>query len=131
MAPSVSAFPEEMTLLQTIVGSKETAAAAILAAIGPDMSRFRTAKHLASWAGLCPGKRESAGKRKGGQTTKGDVWLRGVLGEGAGAAIRKKGTSFGAQYHRLVRRLGKRKALVAVAHALLVVIYCVLRDRVP
>ncbi len=131
IARSVLPFAEEMTLLQTIAGIKQTAAAAILAEIGADMSRFPDAKHLASWAGVCPGNRTSAGKRKGSQTTDGDVWLRGILGEVAWAAIHTKGTSFQAQYHRLVRRLGKLKALVAVMHSLLTVIYCVLRDRVP
>ena len=131
IAQSVLPFAEEMTLLQTIAGIKQTAAATILAEIGADMSRFPDAKHVASWAGVCPGNRTSAGKSKGSATTNGDVWLRGILGEVAWAAIHTNGTSFQAQYHRLVRRLGKLKALVAVMHSLLTVIYCVLRDRVP
>jgi len=130
IAQSVLPFAQEMALLQTIVGIKQTAAAAILAEIGADMSRFPDAKHLASWAGVCPGNRTSAGKSKGSATTNGDVWLRGILGEVAWAAIRTTGTSFQAQYQRLVRRLGKLKALVAVMHSLLTVIYCVLRNRV-
>jgi len=118
-------------LLRTIPAIGPTAAAAILAEIGTDMSRFPSAKHLASWAGLCPGNRQSGGKRLSGVTTHGNVWLRGILGEVAWAAIRKKGTSFGARYRRLARRVGKQKAVVAVMHHLLVVIYQVLATGRP
>jgi transposase len=125
------AFGEELALLQTIPGVGAVAAAAILAEIGPDMGRFPTAKHLASWAGLCPGNRQSGGKRLKGPTTKGNVWLRGIMGEAAWGSIRQRDTYFGAQFHRLARRRGRQKAVVAVAHSLLVVIYHVLRDRRP
>ncbi len=94
------------------------------------MGRFVSARHLASWAGVCPGNRQSAGKRLSGRTTGGNVWLRGVLGEVAWAAIRTKGTSFKARYWRIARRQGKQKALVAVMHNLVVVIYRVLHDQV-
>jgi len=96
-----------------------------------DMGCFASAKHLASWAGLCPGNHQSAGKRKRGTTTKGNVWLRGILGDVAWAAIRTKGTCFGAQFKRVARRQGTPKALVAVAHRLLGVIYVMLRDQQP
>jgi transposase len=118
-------------LLRTIPAIGRTAAAAILAEIGADMGRFMSAKHLASWAGICPGNRQSGGKRLSGTITHGNVWLRGILGEVAWAAIRKKGSSFGARYRRLARRVGKQKAVVAVMHNLLIVIYTVLRTGQP
>jgi transposase len=124
-------FEVAATLLETIAGVGKIAAATILAEIGPDMSCFASAKHLASWAGLSPGHNQSGGRRRGGQTTKGNKWLRGILGEVAWAAIKQKDTSFGAQFRRVARRQGKLKAVVAVAHRLLRVIYYVLRDQVP
>jgi transposase len=127
----VPPFEEAMTLLQTLPGIKEVAAAAIVAEVGPDMSRFPSAKHLASWAGVCPGNKQSGGKRLSGKTTKGNVWLRAILGEVAWAAARTRGTYFHAQFHRLARRRGKDKAIMAVAHSLLVCIYYVLRDQRP
>src|SRR5262249_4183911 len=125
------AFGEELALLRTIPGVGAVAAAAILAEVGPDMGRFPTAKHLASWAGLCPGNKQSGGKRLKGPTNKGNVWLRGIMGEAAWGSIKHRDTSFAAQFHRLARRRGRQKAAVAVAHSLLVVIYHVLRDRRP
>jgi transposase len=124
-------FEVAATLLETIAGVGKIAAATIIAEIGTDMSCFASAKHLASWAGLSPGNNQSGGRRRSGQTTKGNKWLRGVLGEVAWAAIKKKDTCFGAQFRRIARRQGKLKAVVAVAHRLLRVIYYVLRDRVP
>jgi transposase len=121
----------ELALLQSIPGVQRTAAVTILAEIGPDMEQFASAKHLASWVGVCPGNRQSGGKRLSGQTTGGNPWLRGLLGEVAWAAVRRKGTSFGARFRRLARRQNKQKALVAVMHNLVLVIYHVLRDRVP
>ncbi|HVA91705.1 MAG TPA: IS110 family transposase [Chloroflexota bacterium] len=120
-----------LTLLLTIPGLNAVSAAAILAEVGPDLGRFPSAGHLASWAGVCPGNRQSGGKALSGKTTKGNTWLRGMLGEVAWAAIRAKGTAFGARYRRLVRRLGSQKAVVAVMHHLLLVIYRVLHDQVP
>lgn len=107
---------------ETIPGIKAVAAAAILAEIGPDMSRFPSAGHLASWAGLCPSNKESAGKGMKGPVNRGNVWLRAIMGEVAWASIRTKASYFSAQYHRLARRRGKEKAAIAVAHSLLVVI---------
>ncbi len=113
-------------LLKTIPGVSATAAAAILAEIGTDMSRFPSAKHLASWAGVCPGNKQSGGKRLKEQTTSGNVWLKGVLSECAWAA-RTKETYLAAQFKRLARRRGIYKALIAVAHSLLVIIYHMLQ----
>ena len=124
-------FAEAMTVLQTLPGVGKIAAATLIAELGVQMGCFASAKHLASWAGLCPGNHQSAGKRKRGTTTKGNVWLRGILGEVAWAAIRTKGTCFGAQFKRVARRQGTPKALVAVAHRLLEVIYVMLRDQQP
>ena len=124
-------FAATAALLRTIAGVGEIAAATIIAEIGSDMRCFASAGHLASWAGLCPGHNQSGGRRKRAQTTKGNKWLRGVLGEVAWAAIRQKETCFGAQFRRVARRQGTLKAVVAVAHRLLRVIYHVLRDQMP
>ena len=123
-------FQQAMVALQSIPGISRVAAAAIIAEIGVDMGRFHSGKHFASWAGVCPGNKQSGGKRLSGATTNGNVWLRGVLGQVAWAAVRTKGTSFGARFRRIARRQGKQKALVAVMHNLLLVIHAVLRDGV-
>ncbi len=91
------------------------------------MERFPTAGHLASWAGMCPGNNESAGKRQSGKTRKGSPWLRALLVQAAHAAARKKGTYLAAQYRRLAARRGRNKAAVAVGHTILVIAYHLLR----
>ncbi len=131
IAAALAPFAEAEALLLTIPGVKAVAAAAIIAEIGTDMGRFPSAKHLAAWAGVCPGNKQSGGKRLSGKTTKGDVWLRAVLSEVAWANARSKTNYLGAQYRRLARRRGPQKALVAVAHSLLVIIYHMLRDKRP
>jgi transposase len=115
-----ASFTEAVALLVTIPGVAETAATAILAEIGVDMSRFPTAKQLASWAGVCPGNRQSGGKRLSGKTTDGNPWLRAVLGDVAWSMSHTAGTYLAALYHRLARRCGKHNAVVAVAHSVLV-----------
>jgi transposase len=124
-------FEKEFENLQTIPGIKATAAASILAEVGVDMKQFPTAHHLASWAGTCPGNNESAGKHKGTQTRKGDPWLRGTLTESAWAASRKKGSSFAARFQRLAPHRGQKRALVALGHNLLIVVYQVLLTGQP
>jgi transposase len=124
-------YAEAMRLLQTIPGVNKTVAAAIIAEVGVDMSRFPSAKHLASWAGLCPGNKQSGGKRLQAPTNEGNRWLRGMLGKVVWTITHTKDNYLVAQYQRLVRRRGKFKAVVAVAHTLLVIIYHLLRGQHP
>jgi transposase len=115
--------------LSTIPGIKRRLAEVILSEIGTDMSRFPSARHLASWAGICPGNNESAGKRLTGRTRKGSPWLRTALVEAAQAASRSKDCYLSAQFQRLTIRRGGKKAIVAVAHTLLVIVYHVLAEE--
>src|SRR4051794_27827709 len=114
--------------LDTIPGVGRRTAEIIIAEVGPDVQRFPSAGHLASWAGLCPGQDESAGKRRSGKTRKGNRWLRGALVEAAHSATRTK-TYLGAQFRRLAARRGPKKAMVAVAHSIL--LYHLLLDEHP
>jgi transposase len=116
-------------LLTSIPGISRRVAEVVLAEIGTNMERFPTSQHLASWAGLCPGNNESAGKRRSGRTAHGNHWLRVALVQAAWAATRAKGTYLAAHYRRLVRRCGKKKALLGVAHSLLVICYEMLKKR--
>lgn len=124
-------YTAAVRLLDPVPGIAVRGAQAILAEIGTDMRRFATAAHLASWAGMAPGNNESAGKRRSGKTTDGNAALRKALTQAAHGAILTKGSYFGALYQRLVGRRGKRRAIVAVGHALLVVIYHLLRYHEP
>ena len=126
MAP----FATEAALLQTMPGVGARAAEAILAEIGVDMSRFPTAAHLASWARLCPGTHESAGKRRAVGTGKGATWLRATLEQTAWAAARSKKTYYHALFHRLRARGGPKKAIVGVQHAMIVAIWHMLKRGV-
>lgn len=117
---------QAISLLITVPGISWRIAQSVVAEIGTDMSRFPTASHLASWAGLSPGNYESAGKRKSGRTTKGNVWLQSDLVQAAWAAVRTKGSYAQAQYRRLSPRRGAKRAIVAVAHSLLIAIYAML-----
>lgn len=116
-------FEAVIERLDTIPGVARETAEVIVSEIGTDMSRFPTANHLASWAGVAPGNRESAGKRLSGRTTKGNQALRTALTQAAWAASHTKNTYLSAQYHRLVSRRGRKKALVAVAHSILIIAY--------
>jgi transposase len=120
-------FQEALERLDEIPGVGRRCAQDILAEVGTVMSRFPTAGHLASWARVCPGIYESAGKRKSTGTGHGNKWLRATLTEAAQAAGRTKGTYLWAQYHRLAARRGKNRATMAVAHTILTTIYYMLR----
>jgi transposase len=122
-------FCEELRLLDLIPGINRRAGECIIAELGVDMSHFPTHRHVSSWAGLCPGNNESAGKHRSGKTTDGNKWLRAVLTEAAWAASRTKHTYFSAHFHRIAGRRGKKRALAAVAHSLLVIVYHILRDH--
>jgi transposase len=125
MAP----FTEAADRLRGIPGVGPQAAQVIVAEVGTDMTKFPSAGHLASWAGLCPGNDQSAGKRRSGKTTKGSQWLRTTLVQAAWAASHTKETIFSACYRRWAKRLGRKRALVAVAHKILVVAYHLLKGR--
>jgi transposase len=116
----IAPFEKAVELLCTIPGVAQRTAEVIIAETGGDMSAFPSAKHLASWAGVCPGQRESAGKRKSSKTRKGSPWLRATLIESARAASRSKGTYLGERYRRLTRRRGDKKAIIAIAHEILI-----------
>lgn len=117
-------------LLQTIPGVGKDAAAGILAEIGNDMSIFPNEQHLASWAGMSPGNNESAGKKKSSRTTHGDKFLKIFLVQCAWAATRTKGTFLRSKYDSLILRIGKKKALIAVGHKILIASYFILKDKV-
>ncbi len=124
-------FARKAELLCTIVGVGERNSQVIIAELGPDMSRFPTDRHAASWAGICPGNNESAGPRRHGKTRKGNPYLRTALVESANAAARSKNTYLRAQYEQVKRRQGHKKAIVAVAHSILIAAYHILRDEIP
>jgi transposase len=127
----IAPFAAEVALLRTITGVEQRTAEGIIAEIGVDMGRFPTPAHLASWAGLCPGNHESAGKQKGGRSRKGSKWLAALLAEAAAAAGHSHGTYLGAQHRRLTARIGYPKANKAVAHSILVACWHILHDHVP
>jgi transposase len=121
-------FDTAIERLDAITGVGRRTVEAMLAETGTDLERFPTDKHLASWAGMCPGNHQTGGKRQGGKTRKGNRWLRAALVQAAHAAARAKGTYLAAQYQRLVARRGKKRAAVAVGHSILVIFYHMLRD---
>ncbi len=122
-------FAEALDRLDAIPGVGRRTAEVLVAEIGVDMSRFPSAAHLASWAAMCPGNNESAGKRKSGRTRRGSPWLRSALVEAARAAQRTKGTYLGAQYRRLKARQGGKRAAIAVGHSILISAYHILGGR--
>jgi transposase len=121
-------FQSEVARLCTIPGVDRVTAWGLLAEIGLNMAQFPNAQHLASWAGLCPGSHESAGKRKSGKIRKGSLWLRRCLCQAAWAVSTKKNNYLSALYRRLAARRGSKRATIAVAHNLLVIAYYILRD---
>jgi len=124
-------FEPQVTQLDTIHGIARRTAEVAIAELGVTMSAFPSDRHLASWAGLCPGNHASAGKHRSGTTRKGNHWLRMALIEAATAAIRTKDSAFAARYRRVMRHRGHKKAVVAVAHALLRTIYHLLAQGTP
>lgn len=122
-------FQRAVERLETVPGIGRATAQAMVAEIGVDMARFPTAGHLASWAGLCPGNNESAGKRKSGKTRRGNCWVRRVLVQAAWAASRSKKSYLKQHYHRIAARRGKKRAIVAVAHTLIVIYWNMMRNQ--
>jgi transposase len=125
--PSAAAIEQ----LDTVTGVGRRTAEVLVAEVGTDVARFPTHRHLAPWAGLCPGNNESGGKRHGGKTRKGSPWLRAALVEAARSAGRSKATYLGAQYRRIAARRGAKRAAVAVAHSILVIAYHILTRHEP
>jgi transposase len=123
IAGRLAPFEAQVRLLDSLPGIARWSAEVILAEIGTDMGRFPSAGHLASWAGMCPGSHESAGKRQSGKTRKGSPWLRVTLTEAAYAAGRTKDTYVGERYRRLIARKGKKKAAIAVGRTILELCY--------
>jgi len=124
-------WTEAVALLDTIPGVDRRTAEVMLAEMGLDMSQFPTAQHLASWAGLAPGNKQSGGKRYSGRTTKGNRALSSIMVQAAWSAVRVKDTFLKARYHRLAARRGKKRAIVAVAHSMLVSAWHMLTYRQP
>jgi transposase len=122
-------FAEARARLETIPGVAKRAAECIIAEIGVDMTVFPTASHLASWAGVSPGNNITGGKRRSGKTSKGNRWLGEILNQCAWAAARSKDTYLSAQFWRLARRIGKKKAAVAVGHSMLVIAWHLLTNN--
>jgi transposase len=129
--PETPSFEQAVELLDTIPGVDKLTSELIVAELGVDMSRFPTAKHAAAWAGLAPGNNESGGKRRSGRTKKGNRALRSGLLQAAWAASHTRNTYLSAQYRRLAGRRGKKRAIVAVAHCILVMSYHILKRQQP
>lgn len=130
LAEQMRPFEGQLTRLDSIDGLDRRGAQNLLAELGPEMAQFPDAGHLSSWAGMSPGNNESAGKHHSGKTTKGNKWLRRTLTQAAWAATRRKDGYLAAQYRRLAARRGKKRAIVAVGHTILVAAYHVLKENV-
>jgi transposase len=123
-------FEAMLQALDTIPGVDRIGAMSLVAETGGDMTRFATAAHLCSWAAMCPGQNESAGKRRSGKTRQGNRYLRGMLIQAGLGAMRTKDSALQAMYYRIARRRGHKKAVVAVGHQILEIAYYVMRDGV-
>lgn len=121
-------FAEALAHLDTIPGVGRRTAEEIVAETGADMSVFPTPAHLASWAGMCPGNNSSAGKRRSGRTRQGNAWLKAALTEAAWAASHARDTYLAAQFWRLARRIGRKRAAIAVGHSILVIAWHLLSE---
>jgi transposase len=126
----VAPFEATLAALDTIPGVNRIAAVSLVAETGGDMSRFPTAGHLCSWAAMCPGNDQSAGKRRSGTTRQGNRYLRAMLIQSALGAMRSKGTALQARYYRVKRQRGHKKAVVAAGHQILEIAYYIMRDGV-
>jgi transposase len=127
----MQSYQEAVDLCITVPGIEAIAAANLVAEMGVNMDQFPSAAHLASWAGLCPGNNESAGKRLSGKARNGSVWLRRSLCQAAWAASHSKNTYLSAQFRRLAARKGKKRAIVAVGHTILVILFHMLKNHQP
>jgi transposase len=128
---SLQPYQKEVALLQSIPGVKEKTSQVVVAELGVDMQAFPTAGHAASWAGMCPVSNESAGKRRVEHVRKCRGGLRPALTQAAWAAVRENDSYLAAQFHRLVGHIGKKKAVIAVGHSILVIAYHVLKEQKP
>src|SRR5215469_12207333 len=124
-------YQQAVDLCLTIPGIEKVAATNLIAEIGVNMDQFPSAQHLASWSGLCPGNNESAGKRLSGKARNGNVWLRRNLCQAAWAASHTKNTYLSAKFRRLAARKAKKRAIVAVAHTILVIVFHMLKNQQP
>jgi len=126
----IEPYKVERELLESIPGVSKVGSTCIIAEVGVDMGQFPDQNHLASWAGICPGSNETAGKNKSGRITHGDKYLRSLLVECGWAASRTKNTYLSAKYKSLVGRRGKKKAIIAVGHKILIATYFIIRDKI-
>ncbi|HEV8191217.1 MAG TPA: IS110 family transposase [Ktedonobacterales bacterium] len=131
LAARLAAEQEALALVQTIPGVGRRTAEVLIAEIGADLSRFPSAEHLASWAGMCPGNAQSGGRRLSGRTRRGNAWVRRTLAEVANVVSRMKGTYLAAQFRRIAARRGKGRAVLAVGHSVLVAFYHMLTRHEP
>ena len=126
----IGPYKVERELLETIPGVGTEAATKIIAEVGTDMGQFPDQNHLASWAGVCPGSNESAGKNKSGRITYGNKYLRSLLVECGWASSRTKNTYMSAKYKSMVGRRGKKKTIIALGHKILIATYFIIKDKV-
>jgi transposase len=130
IAEQTKEYGLEIELLETIPGVGHDGAIGIISEVGADMSVFPDEKHIAKWAGMCPGNNETAGKKKSSRASYGNAYIRALLVQLAWSASRTKKTYLSSKYKSLVRRMGKKKAIVAVGHKILIASYFIIKDKV-